>query len=108
MDLTKKKCEPCEGGVAPFTPEEIKTYETYLKTPWEVTDDGKKIEHKYKFKDFIETMAFVNKVADIANEEDHHPDIYISYSRVTITLWTHAIGGLSVNDFIVASKIELL
>ncbi|HVZ67167.1 MAG TPA: 4a-hydroxytetrahydrobiopterin dehydratase [Patescibacteria group bacterium] len=107
MDLTKKKCVPCEGGVEPFSPEEIETYQSYLKAPWEVLE-GIKIEKKYKFKDFKEAMVFVNKVADIANVEDHHPDIYISYSRVTITLWTHAIGGLSANDFIVASKIELL
>ncbi len=117
MDLTKQKCVPCEGGTKPFSPEEIQTYMTYLKTPWEVIDDtpsspksipgeGKKIQKKFKFKDFVTAMKFVNKVADIANAEDHHPDIIISYSRVTITLWTHAIGGLSPNDFIVASKIE--
>ncbi|HVZ12267.1 MAG TPA: 4a-hydroxytetrahydrobiopterin dehydratase [Patescibacteria group bacterium] len=105
MDLTKKKCVPCEGGVDPFTDEEIKTYQSYLKTQWDIVD-GKKIERMFKFKDFREAMEFVNKVADIANEEDHHPDILINYSRVTITLWTHAIGGLSANDFIVAAKIE--
>ncbi len=108
MDLTKKKCEPCEGGVKPFDSEETKTYMTYLKTPWDVVADGKKIEKKFKFKDFNEAMEFINKVAEIANSEDHHPDIFNSYSRVTITLWTHAIGGLSVNDFILASKIELI
>ena len=108
MDLTKKKCEPCEGGVKPFDPKETETYMTYLKTPWEVVSDGKKIEHKYKFKDFVEAIKFVNKVAEVAEEDQHHPDIFVSYSRVTITLWTHAIGGLSVNDFILASKIELI
>lgn len=107
MDLTKKKCVPCEGGVVPFTQEEIQTYQSYLKTPWEVSD-GKKISKKYKFDDFKQSMEFVNKVAEIANEEDHHPDIFINYSRVEITLTTHSIGGLSPNDFIVASKIELL
>jgi len=106
MDLTKQKCEPCEGGVKPFDSDEIKTYMTYLKTPWEVYDDGKKIERKFKFKDFVENMKFVNKVADIAENEGHHPDFEINYSKTKITLWTHAIGGLSVNDFIVASKIE--
>lgn len=106
MDLTKKKCEPCEGGTKPFGSEEIKTYMSYLKTPWEVEDDGKKIERKFKFKDFKEAMQFVNKVADIAEQEAHHPDIKLSYNRVKVELWTHAIGGLSVNDFILASKIE--
>ena len=107
MDLTKKKCVPCEGGTEPFSPAEIETYQTYLKSPWNVVE-GKEIIKKFKFEDFKKAMEFVNKVADIANEEDHHPDIFINYSRVTITLTTHSIGGLSPNDFIVASKIEKL
>jgi 4a-hydroxytetrahydrobiopterin dehydratase len=106
MDLTKKHCEPCEGGVKPFDSEETKTYMTYLSEPWDVVDDGKKIEKKFKFNDFVENMKFVNKVAELAESEGHHPDFEISYSRLKITLWTHAIGGLSVNDFILASKIE--
>ncbi len=108
MDLTNKKCEPCEGGAKPFGSEEIETYMTYLKTPWEVSEDLKKIERKFKFKNFREAMKFVNKVAGLAESEGHHPDIFISYSRVTITSWTHSVGGLSVNDFILASKIELI
>jgi 4a-hydroxytetrahydrobiopterin dehydratase len=108
MDLTKQKCEPCEGGVKPFDLKEIETYMTYLKDPWDVTDNGKKIEKKFKFGDFVENMKFVNKVADLAESEGHHPDLEISYSRLKIILWTHAIGGLSVNDFILASKIEHL
>ena len=108
MDLTKKKCEPCEGGTKPFGSKEIEIYMTYLKTPWEVSEDLKKIERKFKFKDFKEAMGFVNKIADIAESEGHHPDIKINYNRVKIELMTHAIGGLSVNDFILASKIELI
>ncbi len=108
MDLTQKKCEPCEGGTKPFNAREIEVYMSYLKTPWAVTEDSKKIEQKFKFKDFAEAMKFVNKVADLAESEGHHPDIKISYDRVKIELWTHAIGGLSVNDFILASKIDLL
>ena len=107
MDLAKRKCIPCEGGTEPFSPQEVETYMSYLKEGWEVVD-GVKIQHKYKFEDFKKAMEFVNKVAEIANEEDHHPDIFISYSRVTITLSTHAIGGLSPNDFIVAAKIETI
>jgi 4a-hydroxytetrahydrobiopterin dehydratase len=118
-DLTKQKCKPCEGGTEPFSPAEIETYQTYLKTPWDVEEvdpsahsvrSGRifQIRKKFKFEDFVKAMEFVNKVADIANEEDHHPDIFINYSRVTITLTTHSIGGLSPNDFIVASKIEEL
>lgn len=105
MDLTQQKCVPCEGGVNPFNESEIEIYLSYLKTSWEV-DDNKKIEKKFKFKDFSEAMVFVNKIADIAESEGHHPDIEISYNIVEIELWTHAIGGLSVNDFILARKIE--
>jgi 4a-hydroxytetrahydrobiopterin dehydratase len=107
MDLTKKKCEPCEGGVKPFDEKEIKTYMSYLKTPWHIVGN-KGIEKLFKFQDFKGAIKFVNKVADLAEEEGHHPDILINYSRVKLSLWTHAIGGLSVNDFILASKIELL
>ncbi len=105
MDLTQQKCVPCEGGVKPFEKSEIEIYLTYLKTAWEV-DDNKKIKKKFKFKDFKEAMVFVNKVAGLAESERHHPDIEISYNIVEIELWTHAIGGLSVNDFILARKIE--
>lgn len=105
--LTKGHCIPCEGGVEPMKEEEVATYLTLLKTPWEV-EDGKKIERKFKFKDFKEAMVFVNNVANLAEEQGHHPDIEISYNKVEIELTTHAIGGLSTNDFIMASKIELL
>ena|SRR5690606_2943500 len=107
MDLTKKKCEPCEGGIKPFDQEEIKTYMSYLKTPWHVKG-GKGIEKVFRFKDFREAIKFINKVADIAEDEDHHPNILINYSTVKLSLWTHAIGGLSVNDFILASKIDAI
>lgn len=99
---------PCEGGTKPFGKREISTYSSMLKTPWDVSDDDKKIKKKFKFKDFVAAMAFVNKIARIAEEEGHHPDIKISYNKVKIDLTTHAIGGLSVNDFILASKIEKL
>ena len=105
MDLTTKKCVPCEGEVPPFTQEQIETYKKEVSADWQVLD-GKKIERKFKFKDFKESMKFVNKVAEIAEQEQHHPDIKIFYSLVTITLWTHAIAGLSENDFIMAAKID--
>lgn len=88
-------------------PAEIAKYLTLLKTPWKVEDE-KKIEKKFKFKDFKEAMSFVNKVADLAEEQGHHPDIEISYNKVKIELTTHAIGGLSTNDFVMAAKIETI
>jgi len=105
MDLTQKKCVPCEGGAKPLDSNEIATYMSYLKTPWELEEE-KEIEKKFQFKDFRESMQFVNSVATIAENEGHHPDIKISYNKVKISLSTHAIGGLSVNDFILASKID--
>ena len=104
-NLAYKKCVPCEAGTPPLKDSEIKSYILQLKTPWEIIDSTK-IKEKFTFKDFKEAMQFVNKVAEIAEEEQHHPDIYIFYSKVTIELWTHAIGGLSENDFVMAAKIE--
>ncbi len=106
--LVKGHCEPCEGGTKPLDKKETATYLSLLKTPWDVSADGKSIKRQFKFKDFKEAMGFVNKVADIAEEQGHHPDIYVYYNKVDIMLTTHAIKGLSVNDFIIASKVELL
>ena len=108
MDLTQKICVACKGGIPPLTLDEIKPYMESLKTPWELIENNTKIRHLYKFEDFKEAMIFVNKVAEIANHEGHHPDIFIHYNKVTIELYTHAIGGLHENDFIVAAKIEQL
>lgn len=107
MSLIHKHCVPCEGGVPTLTRGQA---EDFLKEVpgWKLSEDTIKIEKQYKFKDFREAMAFVNKVAEIANAEDHHPDILIKYSKVTLTLWTHVIGGLSENDFIVAAKVDAM
>lgn len=104
-DLASKKCVPCESGTPPLTKEEFTPFLKQLKLEWEVLEE-KKIRHEFKFKDFVEAMKFVNKVADLAESENHHPNIHIYYSRVVIDLTTHNIGGLSENDFILAAKIE--
>ncbi|MBI3331823.1 4a-hydroxytetrahydrobiopterin dehydratase [Candidatus Peregrinibacteria bacterium] len=105
--LLDKKCVPCEGGVPPLIPAEVKKF--LSETPeWEVIEENDKISRMFKFKNFVEAMKFVNKVADLAEAENHHPDFDVSYSKVTLTLWTHAIGGLSENDFILAAKIDQL
>ncbi len=106
--LVKGHCVPCEGGVEPMKKEEAETYASLLKKPWKFADDLSSISLRFEFKNFLEAMDFVNKVAPIAEEQGHHPDIYIYYNKVDITLATHAIKGLSVNDFIVASKIEVI
>jgi len=105
--LIGQKCVPCEGGTPPLNIRQIRGYIKQLSDGWEVID-GKKLKKRIKFKNFRESMAFVNQVADIAEEEGHHPDITINYNRVTIELTTHAIGGLSKNDFILAAKIDEL
>ncbi|MFA6136326.1 MAG: 4a-hydroxytetrahydrobiopterin dehydratase [Candidatus Paceibacterota bacterium] len=106
-NLTQKKCLPCEGGVPPLDKTQME--ELIKETPgWEITEEGKKIKREFKFKDFKETIVFVNKVAELAESEGHHPDIHIFYSRLELELWTHMIGGLSENDFILAAKINAL
>ena len=104
-ELVKKHCEPCEAGTPPLSDEKIQEYLRQLPSPWEV-QNNRKIWRTFKFDDFDEAMFFVNEVAATAESENHHPDIHIHYNKVVIELWTHAIGGLSENDFILASKIE--
>lgn len=108
MDLTKKHCKPCEGGVAPFDSKNAAAWLRNIKG-WKLISNNKKIQKDFTFKNFVETIEFVNKVAEIAEEEGHHPDLFIhSYKKLRITLSTHAIGGLSENDFILAAKIDKL
>lgn len=104
-DLISQKCVPCEGGVDPLKADKIKEYSKAISSEWKVVDN-KSIRRQFKFRDFKEAIAFVNKVANLAEEEGHHPDFTINYSKVTLDLSTHAIGGLSDNDFIMAAKIE--
>ncbi len=105
-NLSSKHCVPCEGGIDPMTRAD---FEVYLEQvdKWRIIENDTKLERDFQFKDFVEAMKFVNKCAEIAEEEGHHPDIYIhGWNKVRITLWTHAIGGLSINDFIVATRVD--
>lgn len=104
-NLTKQHCAPCEGGVAPLAGRDL---ELLVKSVADWKLEGNTISKDFKFKNFVEAMQFVNKVADIAEQEGHHPDISISYNRVRFSLTTHAIKGLSQNDFILAAKIDAL
>lgn len=104
MDLTSQKCVPCEGGTKPMTMGEARPYLEEVED-WKVEDE-KKLKREFKFKDFKEALAFVNKIGGIAEEEGHHPDIELGWGKVKVELSTHAIGGISVNDFIVAAKID--
>jgi 4a-hydroxytetrahydrobiopterin dehydratase len=107
MDLSKKKCVPCEGGNPPLDLSGIEEYRKFIRDDWKV-EDNKKIVRRYSFVNYRHTMDFVNKVASLAEEEGHHPVMHVYYGRVEVELWTHAINGLSENDFILAAKIDKL
>jgi 4a-hydroxytetrahydrobiopterin dehydratase len=107
-DLKHKKCVPCEGGVKPLTPDEYGAFLRQELNGWQDFEE-KRIEKEYKFKNFKEALAFINKVGALAEDEGHHPDILLhGWNKVRFMLSTHAIGGLSENDFILASKIDSL
>lgn len=104
--LARKKCVPCEGNVPPLTVSKAEALMKELSEGWMLVDHASMLAKHFHFKDFAETMAFVNKIAAVAEEEGHHPDLSVSYADVGVELMTHAIGGLSENDFILASKID--
>lgn len=105
--LTTIRCVACEGGVPALTSSEINHYLPQVKN-WQVSNNEKSISKRYDFKGFYKTMAFVNAVAWIANQENHHPDLQVGYNYCVITYTTHAIDGLSKNDFICAAKVDAL
>ena len=105
-ELAQKKCKPCEGGVAPLTRDAAGELLTELGDGWKLAADAKSIRLEIAFKDFYRTMSFVNAVAHVANIEDHHPDLEVGYNYCRMRFTTHAIKGLSENDFICAAKID--
>jgi len=109
-DLTKKKCVPCEGGVIPFDISEIHVYQKKVDG-WDILKNEKNIFYlhkKYIFKNFLDSQSFINKVGEISENEGHHPDILFGWGYAEIKITTHAIEGLSENDFILAAKIDQL
>jgi 4a-hydroxytetrahydrobiopterin dehydratase len=105
MELKSKKCVPCEGGTPKLTRDRVGALLREV-SGWEAVDE--KICKTFTHDNFGQAMAFVNRVAAVAEAEGHHPDFCVHYSRVDVTLWTHAVGGLSENDFILAAKIDAL
>jgi 4a-hydroxytetrahydrobiopterin dehydratase len=106
MKALPSKCVPCEGGIPPLTKKQAGEWMTLVKG-WSI-QKGTKITRSFTFKDFLLALKFVNKVGALAEKEGHHPDFEIHWNKVTLTLWTHAIGGLSANDFVLARKINAL
>ena len=106
--LKERRCAPCEGGVRPHDAKSAANMMTLLHPDWRLVEDGRAIRRDLKFPDFCRTMSFVNALAHVANVEDHHPDLEIGYNYCRIRFSTHAIGGLSDNDFICAAKADAL
>ena len=108
MNLTQKSCKACEGGIPALNREELDPYLNQING-WELLElECFKIQKRFVFKDFKEAMTFVNQVADLSEKDNHHPNVTVAYNKVDILLWTHAVEGLSENDFILAAKIDCL
>ena len=105
VNLSQKHCVPCEGGMQPMTEMEATAMLTHVQG-WTLASDAKKITKQFKFKDFVAAMDFANKITPVAETEGHHPDLSISWGKVFVELTTHAVKGLSENDFILAAKID--
>ena len=103
--LFQKSCVPCRGGVPAVTAEQARQYCAAVPA-WTLSSDTTRIAREFTFKGFPEAMVFVNRVAELAEAEQHHPDITIHWNKVGLVLWTHAIGGLHENDFVMAAKID--
>jgi 4a-hydroxytetrahydrobiopterin dehydratase len=105
-ELAGRKCRPSDGGTRPLPAETCAKLLGQLAPGWQLVEDGKALRRELSFKDFYRTMSFVNALAHIANSEDHHPDLEVGYNYCRIRYSTHAIGGLSENDFICAAKTD--
>jgi 4a-hydroxytetrahydrobiopterin dehydratase len=103
-DLARKDCVPCRGGVPPLTAEETAALLARLETGWQVVDNH--LEKSYAFDDFKQALDFTNRVGELAEEQGHHPDIYLAWGNVTLAIWTHKIDGLTESDFILAAKAD--
>jgi 4a-hydroxytetrahydrobiopterin dehydratase len=104
--LAEKNCVPCRGGIPPLHGEELKRLHRHVPE-WTITNEHH-ISREFRFPDFKQALEFVNRVGDVAEKEGHHPDIFLAWGKVEITLWTHKIDGLTESDFIMAAKIDRL
>lgn len=105
MSLAEKQCVPCRGGVDPLGREEAQ--DLLAQVPdWTLSDDAARISRAFSFKNFAQALAFVNRVGEISEKQDHHPEISFGWGHVEIEIWTHKIGGLHENDFILAARID--
>ena len=105
--LAEKECVPCKGGVPPLKGNELSKLKNELDPGWKVVNDHH-LEREYKFKDFREALDFTNRVGELAEAQGHHPDIYLAWGKVKLTIWTHKIDGLTESDFVFAAKVDQL
>jgi 4a-hydroxytetrahydrobiopterin dehydratase len=105
--LASRSCVPCRGGIPPLTAAAAEELLAGARG-WRLEQNATRLQRRFEFRDFVEAMKFVNRVADLAEQQGHHPDFAIHWSKVDLTLWTHKIGGLHENDFILAAKINRL
>ena len=104
-ELASRECVPCKGGEPPLAGAELRAVRDQLGNDWEVVD-GHHLRKEYRFKNFREALAFTNRVGELAEEKNHHPDIELSWGRVCLTVWTHKIDGLTESDFVWAAKAD--
>ena len=106
-ELAAKECIPCKGGVPPLKGDTLKQFQQKLGSGWRLINEHH-LEKEFTFKNFRDALAFTNRVGDLAEGQQHHPDIYLAWGKVKITIWTHKIDGLTESDFVLAAKIERL
>ena len=104
-DLAKKTCIPCRGGVPPLKGTQLADLQEKLKNDWKIINEHH-LEKEYSFKNFKEALDFTIKVGELAENQDHHPDIFLTWGKVKVTIWTHKIDGLTESDFIFAAKTD--
>jgi 4a-hydroxytetrahydrobiopterin dehydratase len=105
--LAEKQCVPCKGGVPPLSGQELARLALELGGGWQVVEE-RQLEKEYRFKDFREALGFTNQIGELAEAQGHHPDIYLAWGKVKLTIWTHTINGLTESDFVLAAKADRL
>ncbi|HJN50644.1 MAG: 4a-hydroxytetrahydrobiopterin dehydratase [Pseudomonadales bacterium] len=107
MDLSSKQCIPCRGGVSPLKGKLLDELHDQLNDGWEIVDEHH-LTRSFRFKDFTGALVYVNRIGEMANEQQHHPDIYLAWGKVRVDVWTHKIDGLTESDFIFAARADQL
>ena len=106
-DLKDRECVPCRGGVPPLSGDALRALHEQLANGWQVVD-GHHLEKRFRFEDFKAALAFTNRVGELAERVDHHPDLHLAWGRVGVTVWTHKVDGLTETDFVFAAKVDAL